>query len=123
MLATGTIDTINRTFDILGVAETNTSISTINSILKLSYLSEDGKLIQLVKPINTGSDNISIGDFLDISPTLDNNIGGYAQRTNEQGVCKSLTTVDWSNTNNLTTKTFVDSNGITRTAVLLPVVL
>ena len=123
MLATGTIDPINKSFDIAGVSETNTNISTINNTLKLSYTSPTGELIQLVKQLNTGTDNISIGDSLDISPVLENNLGGYGQKSNELGPCKSLTSIDWTNTNNVVTKTFTDDNGISRTAVLLPVII
>ena len=123
MLATGTIDPINKSFDIAGVSETNTNISTINNTLKLSYTSPTGELIQLVKQLNTGTDNISIGDSLDISPVLENNLGGYGQKSNELGPCKSLTSIDWANTNNVVTKTFTDDNGISRTAVLLPVIV
>jgi hypothetical protein len=124
MLATGTIDPVLRNFDIAGVLETNTSISVINNTLKLSYLSEEGKLIQLVKQISP-TENISVGDAVSISTASDaNGLGGFAARTNSgEGVARSLTIVDWNATSNLTTNTFVDSNGVTRTAVLLPVVM
>ena len=121
MLATGVIDPVNRNFDIAGVLDTNTNISTINNTLKLSYTSEDGKLIQLVKQISP-TENISVGDEVSISPVLEGNLGGFAQRTTGEGVAKSLTNVDWNNIN-LTTRSFTDSNGITRTAVLLPVTM
>ena len=123
MLATGIIDPINRSFDIAGISETNTNISTINNTLKLSYTSPTGELVQLVKQLNTSTDNITIGDSLDVSPVLENNLGGYGQKSNEEGPCKALTNIDWTNTNNVVTKTFTDSNGITRTAVLLPVIV
>jgi hypothetical protein len=120
MLATGTIDPVNRNFDIAGVLETNTSISTINNTLKLSYISEEGKLIQLTKQISP-TENISVGDEVSISPVLENGLGGFAQRTTGRGVATSLTNLDWNNIN-LTTRTFT-TNGITRTIVLLPVTM
>jgi len=123
MLATGTINPFNRSFDIAGVNESNTNISTINNTLRLSYTSETGQLIQLVKQINP-TDEISIGDKVGLSPVIENNgLGGYAQRINGEGVAQTLTSVDWNNLNGLTYKTFTDSNGITRTAVLLPVTM
>ncbi len=122
MLATGIINPANRTFDILGVQETNTSISTINGQLKLSWTDTSGKLIQIVKQINT-DESISIGEPLDVSPTLEGGLGGYAQRTTSHGVATALTAVDWTNTANLVSKNFTDSNGVARTAVLLPVIL
>ena len=123
MLATGTINPFNRSFDIAGVNESNTNISTINNTLRLSYTSETGQLIQLVKQINP-TDEISIGDKVGLSPVIESNgLGGYAQRINGEGVAQALTNVDWNNLNGLTYKTFTDSNGITRTAVLLPVTM
>lgn len=122
MLATGVINPTDRTFDIASVNETNTSISTINNTLKLSYTSENGELVQLVKQINP-TENVSIGDMLNISPVLHNGQGGYAQRTTGSGVAKSLTNVDWNDTSGLVTRTFTDANGVARTAVLLPVTL
>ena len=123
MLATGVIDPVNRNFDIAGVEETNTSISTINSQLKLSYTSEDGKLVQLVKPLTLGADNIAIGVGLGISPASEGGLKGYAQTTTSNSIAKSLTNVTWTNITNVQTKTFIDDNGITRVAVLLPVTL
>ena len=123
MLATGIINPDNRTFDIADISETNTSISIINNKLKLSYTSPTGELIQLSKDLNTGTDNIQISDSLDISPVTENSLGGYAQKTNERGVAKALTAVDWNYMDNLTTKTFTDDNNVSRVAVLLPVVL
>jgi len=122
MLAAGTIDPETRTFDILGVEETATSISIVNGSLRLAYTSTDGKIVQLVKPL-TSSDNINVGDALGLSPVQENGIGGYAQKGTHQQVAKAIANVDWSDTSNLTTKTFTDANGVTRTAVLLPVVL
>ena len=122
MLAAGYIDPDNKTFDILGVNETSTSISVVNGALRLTYTSEDGKLVQLVKPLAT-SDAISIGDSIGLSTVQDAGVGGYAQKNSQKRVAKALTAVDWADTSNLTTKTFIDGNGVTRTAVLLPVVM
>ena len=122
MLAAGTINATDRNFDIAGINETNTSITILNGNLRLTYTSEDGEYVQLVKPI-TVEDAIAIGDTVDISPVLEGGLGGFAQRSVGKGVAKSLTTVDWNDTSNLTTRTFTDSNGVTRTAVLLPVTL
>ncbi len=122
MLATGTIDSHGRTFDIAGINETLTSISTLNGKLRFSYTSPDGKLIQLTKNMTT-DDSVAIGDALGISPAREGTHGGYAQKTSTDGVAKALTNVDWSNVTHLTTKTFTDDNGVSRTAVLLPVIL
>ena len=122
MQAAGYIDPNNKTFDILGVNETSSSISVVNGALRLTYTSEDGKLVQLVKPLTT-SDAISIGDSIGLSAVKENGTGGYAQKTSQKRIAKALTTVDWADTSNLTTKSFVDGNGVTRTAVLLPVVM
>ena len=122
MLATGTIDVQSRSFDIVGVNETQTSISVINGKLRLSYVDEDGKFIQLTKTL-TQDDGISVGDQVGISPALEGGLGGYAQKCDSNGVATSLTNVDWSNTTNLTSKSFVDDSGRSRTAVLLPVTL
>ena len=123
MLATGTIDPVARTFDILSVSETNTSISTINNLLKLSYTSENGELVQLVKEINP-SDDVKVVDKLQISPVTQGGYGGYGQRGgDDNGVATALTSVNWAATGSLTTKTFTDDNGVTRTAVLLPVLV
>lgn len=122
MLATGTIDPINRNFDIDAIQEYNTNISIINNTLKLSYTMPTGQLVQLTKQLTT-DDNISIGDSLNLSQVTENSLGGYAQVTTGKGACKALTTIDWTDTSNLTTKTFTDDNGVTRTAVLLPVLM
>ena len=122
MLAAGTINPAARTFDILGVNESNTSISITNGSLRLAYTSPDGKLIQLVKNLSTG-DDVEVGDGVGISPALDQGVGGYAQKTEKKPVASALVAVNWNDTSNLTTRTFVDQNGVTRTAVLLPVVI
>ena len=123
MLASGTIDPVNRNFDIAAVQETNTSIVTINNTLRLSYLSETGEYIQLTKQLNPTGNNIGVGDTLGVSPATENGVGGLAQRVSLQGNIKAIAPVDWGDTSNLTTRTFTDDNGVTRTAVLLPVVL
>ncbi len=121
MLSSGTIDPDNRTFDILGVNETATSISVINGTLRLAYTSPEGKLIQLIKPLGSNQ-NINVGDAMGVSKVTENGAGGFAQKTELRPVARALTAVDWDDTSNLTTRTF-QSNGINRTAVLLPVVL
>ena len=121
MLSSGTIDPVARTFDILGVNETATSVSVINGTLRLAYTSPEGKLVQLIKPLDNDK-NINVGDAIGVSKVTDNGVGGYAQKTEYKPVARALAAVDWNNTSNLTTKTF-QSNGVTRVAVLLPVVL
>ena len=122
MLATGIIDPDARTFDILGVSETQTSITVVNGNLRLAYTDPNGTLVQLVKPL-TNSDDIAIGDAIGLSHVLDNSIGGYGQKSEKHRFATSLVSVDWNNVTHLTTKSFVDQNGITRTAVLLPVIV
>jgi len=122
MLAAGTIDPENKTFDILGVDETATSISIVNGTLRLTYTSTDGKIVQLVKALTT-NDAISIGDAIGLSSVQENGTGGYAQKTSQNKIGKALTSVNWNDTSHLTTKTFTDANGAVRTAVLLPVTI
>jgi hypothetical protein len=122
MLATGKIDPIARNFDITGVNETQTSITIINNRLRLSYISEAGELVQLVKDLNQ-TDDIVVADLLGVSPAREGGLGGYAQRSLGVGVAKSLTNVSWNDTSNVTSKSFVDDSGHTRTAVLLPITL
>jgi hypothetical protein len=122
MLATGVIDPIARTFDILGVAETATSITVVNGNLRLAYTNPEGVLVQLVKPLQN-SDGINVGDSVGSSQVLDNGVGGYAQKTDHNKFATALAAVDWNNVTHLTTKTFVDANGVTRTAALLPVLV
>lgn len=122
MLSSGTIDPVTRTFDILGVNESATSISVIGGTLRLTYTSPEGKLVQLIKPL--GSDrNINIGDAIGVSKVTENGVGGFGLKTKLRPVARSLAAVNWNNTAHLTTKTFQDSNGMNRVAVLLPVVL
>jgi hypothetical protein len=122
MLATGIIDPANRTFDILGVNETATSITIINGTIRLAYTSPEGIFVQLVKPLSN-DDSINVGDDVGSSSVQDNSIAGYAQKTTHNNFGTALTSVNWNDTSNLTTKTFLDSNGVTRTAVLLPVIV
>lgn len=122
MIATGVIDPAARTFDILGVDETATSITVVNGNLRLAYTNPEGLLVQLVKPLQN-SDGINIGDSIGSSQVLDNGVGGYAQKTDHNKFGTALTAVDWSSVSHLTTKTFADANGVTRTAVLLPVLV
>ena len=122
MLATGTINPDARTFDILGVAETNTSISVTNGSLRLAYTSPEGKFVQLVKTLNV-DDGVRVGDAMGRSPALDQGVGGYAQKTKKEPVAVALAAINWDDTSAFTTRTFVDQNGVTRTAVLLPVII
>ena len=122
MLATGTINPDTRTFDILGVNETNTSISVTNGSLRLAYTSPEGKFIQLVKNLHT-DDGVHIGDAIGLSPALDQGVGGYAQKTKKKPIATAMTSINWNDLSALSTRTFADQNGITRTAVLLPVVI
>ena len=122
MLATGTIDPIARTFDILGVDETATSVTIINGNIRLAYTSPEGLLVQLVKPLGE-DDGIMIGDLVGSSPATDSGVAGYAHKTEKKPFAKALSLVDWDDTSNLTYKSFSDANGVTRHAVLLPVVM
>ena len=118
----GTIDPVARTFDIAGISETNTSISVINNQLRLSWVSESGELVQLKKDINPGGGGtVPKGSKLSVSPCEGTDGGGYAVRGNKFG--QTLTAVDFAAPGQLQTKTFVDVNGVSRVAVLVPVVL
>jgi len=122
MLSSGIIDPEARTFDILGVNETATSIAVINGNLRLSYTSPEGKLVQLIKPLSNDN-KIQIGDAIGVSKVTENGVGGFAQKTEQRPIARALTTVDWDNTSGLITRQFIDGNGINRTAVLLPVTM
>ena len=124
MLATGTIDPVNKTFDITGLEETQTSIAIINTTVRLSYRSPEGELVQLTKQIQIANDDVGVGDVVQLSEATENGLKGYAQKSIDgTGVAKALTSVDWSDTSKLTTKYFVDDSGQNRVAVLLPVVM
>jgi len=121
-LATGTINPDTRTFDILGVNETNTSISVNNGSLRLAYTSPEGKFVQLVKNLDT-DDGVQVGDSIGLSPALDQGVGGYAQKTKKDPVAIALTSINWDDTSKFSTRTFVDQNGVSRIAVLMPVII
>ena len=119
----GNLSVRSASWELGGVAETNTSISTINGQLRFTYTNESGKIVQLVKQLQQGDSSIAVGDALGVSPAKENSQGGFAQRVSKGGHAKALAAVDWSDTSQFTTRTFTDDNGVTRTAVLLPVTL
>ena len=116
---TGTFNLEDKSFDIADVSETQTNISVVNNTLRLSYVSPSGQYIQLVKTLETAA-NVAIGDELTVAKVKDaDGRGGFGCKG--AGRARALAPVDWSDTSNLTTQTFTDNDGVSRSKVLVPV--
>jgi len=126
-MQTGTIDVTNKTFDISGVNETETSILLTNSLISFTYRDEQGQLIKITKPVNE-----SIGTYSYTKAVTDPRNGTKGQRLEvyKPGyMCagkkstgpKLLMDVDWAS-HNFQTKQVTDNN-VTYDAVLVPLSL
>ena len=126
-MQTGTIDVQNKTFDISGVNETDTSILLTNTYISFTYRDEQNQLVKIQKPVNE-----SIGTYSYTKAVSDprNAVKGQRLQVYKHGYfcpgkpasgTKILMDVDWSS-HNFQTKTF-DDNGVTRSAALVPVSL
>jgi hypothetical protein len=100
------------TFDLFHAAETNSLVSVTNSHVQLSYVDEQGQVIQLRKALPENPLNVYVGSKLISSSVQDEHGAGYLESANTESgnhvVGKSLAVVDWDtiDTSNLQTKTF-----------------
>ena len=126
-MQTGTIDVQNKTFDISGVNETETSILLTNTQLSFTYRNEAGELVKISKPVNE-----SIGVYAYRKTVTDprNAVKGQRVQVYKDGyLCagqkndgpKLLMDVDF-NSNNFQTKT-VTIDSVDYTGVLVPMSL
>jgi hypothetical protein len=103
------------------------SVSTTH--VQLSYVNEQGQVIQLRKALGQNPLNVHVGSKMISSGVQDAHGGGFLETANTESgnhvVGKSLAVVDWDavDTSKFQTKTFQDTNGCSQTAVLLPVVM
>jgi len=127
-MQTGTIDVANKTFDISGVAETETSILLTNTLISFTYRDEQGQLIKISKPVNE-----SIGEYVYTKTISDprNAVKGQRVQVYKDGYVtpgkkthgpKLLMDVDWGN-HGFQTKTFTATDGVTHDAALVPLAM
>ena len=119
-----------KTFDIFAFDETAATITTSDCHIQLSYIDENGQVVQLKKELNQNPLAINIGTKLISSSVQDENGGGFLEPANGQlgnnFVAKSLAHVDFVNPSTyakMHTREFTDQNGQTVTAVLVPVTM
>ena len=126
-MRTGTIDVANKTFDISGVNETETSILLTNTQISFTYRDEQGQLIKITKPVN---ESIETYSYTKTVTDPRNAVKGQRLEVYKQGyMCpgkkrtgpKMLMDVDWAS-HNFQTKTFTDG-AQTYEAVLVPLSL
>ena len=126
-MQTGTIDVANKTFDISGVDETETSILLTNTQISFTYRNEAGQLIKITKPVNE-----SIGTYAYRKTITDPRNGvknqrvghyksGYMTPHQKESGPKLLMDLDWNN-NSFQSKTFTQG-AETYDAVLVPMSL
>jgi hypothetical protein len=107
-----------RTFDLFNVAETNSLVSVTTTHVQLSYVDEQGQVIQLRKALPDNPLNVQVGSKLISSSVEDEHGGGFLESTNTESgnnvVGKSLAAVNWDaiDTSKLQTKVFTDGNGL-----------
>jgi hypothetical protein len=100
------------TFDLFHVAETNSIVSVTNTHIQLSYVDEQGQVIQLRKALPENPLNVSIGSKMISSSVEDEHGAGYLESTNTESgnhvVGTSIAVVDWDaiDTSKFQTKTF-----------------
>jgi hypothetical protein len=100
------------TFDLFHAAETNSLVSVTNSHVQLSYVDEQGQVIQLRKALPANPLNVHIGSKMISSSVEDEHGAGYLESANTESgnhvVGKSLAVVDWDaiDTSKFQTKSF-----------------
>jgi hypothetical protein len=105
-------------FDLFNVAETNSLVSVTTTHVQLSYVDEQGQVIQLRKALPDNPLNVQVGSKLISSSVEDEHGGGFLESTNTESgnnvVGKSLAAVNWDaiDTSKLQTKVFTDGNGL-----------
>lgn len=119
-----------KTFDLFAYDETTALVHVTNCHIQLSYVNEQGEIVQLRKEIKQNPLIINVGSKLITSSITDEYGGGFLESANGQlgnnFVAKSLAHVDFTNTATMTklqTRTFTDSGGVEHVAVLLPIIL
>jgi hypothetical protein len=118
-----------RSFDLFNAAETNTLVSVTTTHVQLSYVDENGQVIQLRKALPDNPLNVSIGSKLISSSVQDQHGGGFLESTNtvtgNNVVGKAIAEVNWDaiDGSKFQTKVFTDANGCSQTAVLIPVIM
>ena len=127
MSIAGQLDLEARTFDIYSQAELNSIVTLAGKVITLSYVNENGILVQFRKTLPKDPMIIEIGSTLISSDVLDaDGRGGFAESTTSRGnsIARSLAFADFSvpsSLDNFEHKTILDPSGTTHTAILLPV--
>ena len=129
-MQTGTINPTERTFDIAGVQETETSILLTNNQISFTYRNENGELVRLVKPVNESIGQYEYKRALTSDPRnsgILDRVKGYhsgylvADKKLAKGP-KLLMGIDW-NSHSFQTREIQDSQGQPTQAVYVPVIL
>jgi hypothetical protein len=90
------------------------------------YRDETNNLIKLTKTLTNDPMVGMRGDYLVASDVKENYIGGYctlSKQNNKTKTCIGKLLADTVDQTKFTFKTFADQNGVTRTALLVPVSL
>ena len=104
MALAGKLNLTARNFDIFNYSESNTFITLGPCSITLSYLDEQGKLIQLKKDLPVDPLKVFIGSKLVSSDIQDELGGGFLEPTtaqNQNVVAKSLAFADFLLTSSL----------------------
>ena len=129
-MQTGTINREERTFDIAGVNETETSILLTNNQVSLTYRNEAGELVRLTKPVNESIGLYEYKRALTADPRNSNildRVKGYhsgylvSDKKLNKGP-KMLMNLDW-NSHSFQTREIQDSQGQPTQAAYVPVIL
>ena len=129
-MQTGTINREERTFDIAGVNETETSILLTNNQVSFTYRNEAGELVRLVKPVNESIGLYEYKRALTADPRNSNildRVKGYhsgylvSDKKLNKGP-KMLMNLDW-NSHSFQTRDIQDSQGQPTQAAYVPVIL
>ena len=126
-MQTGQADITNRTFDLHNLPETDASLSISATAINWTYKDADNNLVRYSKAIPNPTHGTR-GDYIVTSPCKEQVggavLGGFGC-VSKQNVrtksCIGKLLTDSCDTAKFTTRTFVDSNGVTRTAILVPV--
>ena len=128
-MQTGDVDIVNRTFDIHGIPETDASLSVTNSAVNWTYRNPQGDLVRYSKTL-TNLTQGERGDFIVTSPCLEQVgstvEGGFACVSKQKlrtASCIGKILTDTCDHAKFTIRTFMDSNGVARTAILVPISL
>ena len=129
-MQTGTINREERTFDIAGVNETETSILLTNNQISFTYRNEAGELVRLTKPVNESIGLYEYKRALTEDPRnskILDRVKGYhsgylvSDKKLNKGP-KMLMNLDW-NSHSFQTREIQDSLGQPTQAAYVPVIL